>query len=41
MERNSATCSYLDLEYYSLSLSGTNDVLALISGTLQEENNII
>ena len=32
--------SYLDLEYYSLSLSGTNDVLALISGTLRGEYNI-
>ena len=32
--------SYLELEYYSLSLSGTNDVLALISGTLRGEYNI-
>ena len=32
--------SYLDLEYYSLSLSGTNDVLALISGILRGEYNI-
>lgn len=33
-------CSYLDLEYYSLPLSGINNVLALISGTIRGEYNI-
>ena len=28
-------CSYLDLEYYSLPLSGIYNVLALISGTIR------